>query len=56
MVASVEKPVEYLCRHVMPQSQALSKGREKIENNSVVKSEPQQPSLLQSNKHIKLEE
>lgn len=50
-MASLEKIMDYLCRHVMPKDQALSKGREKIQNKFVVKFEPQQSSLVQSNKH-----
>jgi hypothetical protein len=53
MVASLGKTMDYLCRHVMPKDQALSKGREKIENKFVVKFEPQQSSLFQSSKHLK---
>jgi hypothetical protein len=56
MVASLGKTMEYLCRHVMPKDQALSKGREKIENDFAVKSEPEQSPLLQSSKYLKFEE
>lgn len=56
MVASLEKTKDYLCRHIMPKDQALSKEREKIENNFAVKFELQQSPLLSSSSYLKFEE
>jgi hypothetical protein len=56
MVASLEKTKDYLCRHIMPEDQALSKEKEKIENNFAVNFELQQSPLLPSSNYLKFEE